>query len=112
VLANRNRIETVYQWIKTIDMKRNFFVRVCENGWDVQANDKWYNIQDLYVEEAMPQVIALSEAYIQIYERHSSQQNPNLIDNNNTVINGNNNNSNNNNNNSNNSINTTSPKSE
>jgi U4/U6.U5 tri-snRNP-associated protein 2 len=32
-----------------------------------KANNKWYNIQDLYVEEAMPQLIALSEAYIQIF---------------------------------------------
>jgi len=31
--------------------------------------DKWYDIQDLIVEEAMPPLIALSEAYIQIYER-------------------------------------------
>uniref|UniRef100_A0A6B2L3F3 USP domain-containing protein n=1 Tax=Arcella intermedia TaxID=1963864 RepID=A0A6B2L3F3_9EUKA len=45
-----------------------------ENFWYnlhvLQKNtDKWYDIQDLIVEEAMPPLIALSEAYIQFYER-------------------------------------------
>jgi len=34
-----------------------------------KSSDKWYDVQDLFVEEAMPPLIALSEAYIQIYER-------------------------------------------
>jgi len=34
-----------------------------------KSTDKWYDIQDLIVEEAMPPLIALSEAYIQFYER-------------------------------------------
>eukprot|EP01123_Difflugia_compressa_P012330 TRINITY_DN5229_c0_g2_i1.p1 TRINITY_DN5229_c0_g2~~TRINITY_DN5229_c0_g2_i1.p1 ORF type:complete len:131 (-),score=34.74 TRINITY_DN5229_c0_g2_i1:57-419(-) len=34
-----------------------------------KSNDKWYDIQDLIVEEAVPPLIALSEAYIQFYER-------------------------------------------
>eukprot|EP01102_Stenamoeba_stenopodia_P000694 TRINITY_DN10643_c0_g1_i1.p1 TRINITY_DN10643_c0_g1~~TRINITY_DN10643_c0_g1_i1.p1 ORF type:complete len:500 (-),score=105.02 TRINITY_DN10643_c0_g1_i1:4-1503(-) len=34
-----------------------------------KASDKWYEIQDLMVKETMPQLIALSEAYVQFYER-------------------------------------------
>jgi len=37
---------------------------------DVQnkGNEKWFEIQDLIVRETMPQLIALSEAYVQFYE--------------------------------------------
>jgi len=31
--------------------------------------EKWFEMQDLHVKETMPQLIAQSEAYIQIYER-------------------------------------------
>lgn len=34
-----------------------------------KSEDKWYDIQDMIIEEAMPPIIALSEAFIQIYER-------------------------------------------
>jgi len=34
-----------------------------------KASGTWYDIQDLIIEEVMPPVIALSEAYLQIYER-------------------------------------------
>jgi U4/U6.U5 tri-snRNP-associated protein 2 len=34
-----------------------------------KASDTWYDIQDLIIDEIMPPVIALSEAYIQVYER-------------------------------------------
>jgi len=34
-----------------------------------KSSNKWHDIQDLFVEEVMPPLIALSEAYIQIYER-------------------------------------------
>eukprot|EP01098_Paradermamoeba_levis_P013863 TRINITY_DN6438_c0_g1_i2.p1 TRINITY_DN6438_c0_g1~~TRINITY_DN6438_c0_g1_i2.p1 ORF type:complete len:324 (-),score=99.58 TRINITY_DN6438_c0_g1_i2:74-1018(-) len=33
-----------------------------------KGNDKWFEVQDLIVTETMPQLIALSEAYIQFYE--------------------------------------------
>lgn len=33
-----------------------------------KATDKWYDIQDLMIEEALPPLIALSEAFLQIYE--------------------------------------------
>jgi len=39
-----------------------------------KSTDKWYDIQDLIVEEAMPPLIALSEAYIQFYERVDTPQ--------------------------------------
>lgn len=32
-----------------------------------QATEQWYEIQDLMVRETMPQLISLSESYIQIY---------------------------------------------
>jgi U4/U6.U5 tri-snRNP-associated protein 2 len=34
-----------------------------------KASDTWYDIQDLIIEEVMPPVIALSECYLQVYER-------------------------------------------
>jgi len=33
-----------------------------------RGNDQWYEIQDLTARDTMPQLISLSEAYIQIYE--------------------------------------------
>ncbi|KAI9105745.1 hypothetical protein DFS34DRAFT_27631 [Phlyctochytrium arcticum] len=36
------------------------------------ATDQWFMIQDLFVEEIMPQMIFLSESYIQIWERRES----------------------------------------
>jgi len=37
-----------------------------------KASDQWYEIQDLHVQETMPQLIGLSESYIMIYERKKS----------------------------------------
>lgn len=34
-----------------------------------KATDQWYEVQDLHVQETMPQLIGLSESYIMIYER-------------------------------------------
>jgi U4/U6.U5 tri-snRNP-associated protein 2 len=34
-----------------------------------RATDQWFQIQDLRVEEILPQMIFLSESYIQIWER-------------------------------------------
>lgn len=34
-----------------------------------KGNEKWFKIQDLIVEETMPQIIVTSEAYLQIFER-------------------------------------------
>ena len=34
-----------------------------------KASGKWYEIQDLMVKEVLPQMITLTEAYIQVYER-------------------------------------------
>lgn len=36
---------------------------------DCQAKEQWLEIQDLFVEERSPQMIFLSESYIQIWER-------------------------------------------
>jgi len=57
----------------------NLIANIRHNGTPTEFNfnchilqksaDKWYDIQDLIVEEAMPPLIALSEAYIQVYER-------------------------------------------
>ena len=37
-----------------------------------QATDQWYEIQDLHVQETMPQLVGLSESYMLVYERHST----------------------------------------
>jgi len=33
-----------------------------------KANDTWYDVEDLHVQETLPQLVALSPSYIQIYE--------------------------------------------
>ena len=34
-----------------------------------KATEQWYEIQDLHVQETMPQLVGLSESYMLIYER-------------------------------------------
>lgn len=34
-----------------------------------QATEQWYEIQDLHVQETMPQLIGVSESYMMVYER-------------------------------------------
>ena len=34
-----------------------------------KATEQWYEIQDLHVQETMPQLVGLSESYLLIYER-------------------------------------------
>ena len=33
-----------------------------------KANETWYEIEDLHVQETLPQLVALSPSYLQIYE--------------------------------------------
>ncbi|KAG9454624.1 hypothetical protein H6P81_007528 [Aristolochia fimbriata] len=35
-----------------------------------KSEELWYEMQDLHVAETLPQMVALSEAYMQIYEQH------------------------------------------
>ncbi|CAL5040123.1 unnamed protein product [Urochloa decumbens] len=35
-----------------------------------KSEEAWYEMQDLHVTETLPQMVALSEAYMQIYEQH------------------------------------------
>lgn len=35
----------------------------------LKATEQWYEIQDLHVQETMPQLIGVSESYMMIYER-------------------------------------------
>jgi len=37
------------------------------------ATNQWYEIQDLHVQETMPQLIGVSESYLLIFERKSAQ---------------------------------------
>ena len=39
-----------------------------------KASNQWYEIQDLHVQETMPQLIGVSESYLLIFERKSAQQ--------------------------------------
>lgn len=39
-----------------------------------KASNQWYEIQDLHVQEIMPQLIGVSESYLMIFERKSAQQ--------------------------------------
>ncbi|KAK2639550.1 hypothetical protein Ddye_027345 [Dipteronia dyeriana] len=38
-----------------------------------KSDELWYEMQDLHVQEVLPQIVALSEAYLQIYEQHVLQ---------------------------------------
>lgn len=40
-----------------------------------RGTKQWYEIQDLHVQEIMPQQIGLSESYLLIFERKSAQRN-------------------------------------
>ncbi|KAJ4783549.1 Ubiquitin C-terminal hydrolases superfamily protein [Rhynchospora pubera] len=35
-----------------------------------KSEEQWYEMQDLHVTETLPQIVALSETYMQIYEQH------------------------------------------
>ena len=37
-----------------------------------KANDQWYEVQDLHVNGVHPQLISVSESYIQVYEAASA----------------------------------------
>ena len=37
-----------------------------------KGTEQWYEIQDLHVQETMPQLVGLSESYMLIYERHKT----------------------------------------
>ncbi|XXG81923.1 hypothetical protein AAC387_Pa09g2453 [Persea americana] len=39
-----------------------------------KSEELWYEMQDLHVAETLPQMVALSEAYMQIYEQQQQQQ--------------------------------------
>lgn len=38
-----------------------------------RASNQWYEMQDLHVQEIMPQLIGVSESYVLIFERKSVQ---------------------------------------
>lgn len=38
-----------------------------------KASEQWYEMQDLHVQEILPQLIGLSESYMMIYERQDAQ---------------------------------------
>lgn len=38
-----------------------------------KASNQWYEIQDLHVQETMPQLIGVSESYVLIFQRKSEQ---------------------------------------
>ncbi|OQS07875.1 U4/U6.U5 tri-snRNP-associated protein [Thraustotheca clavata] len=37
-----------------------------------RATEQWYELQDLHVQETMPQLIGISESYVLVYERQAS----------------------------------------
>jgi U4/U6.U5 tri-snRNP-associated protein 2 len=39
-----------------------------------KGSGKWYEMTDLYVTEILPQMITLTEAYVQIYERRGAER--------------------------------------
>jgi U4/U6.U5 tri-snRNP-associated protein 2 len=43
-----------------------------------KLEDTWYEVQDLSIVEVLPQMVALTEAYLQVYERRTSNENTNF----------------------------------
>ncbi|NWQ71833.1 SNUT2 protein, partial [Neopipo cinnamomea] len=43
-------------------------------SWSRQGTGKWYELQDLQVTDILPQMITLSEAYIQIWKRREEDE--------------------------------------
>ena len=35
----------------------------------ISGSNNWYEMQDLHVSKVLPEILPLSEAYVQIYER-------------------------------------------
>ena len=66
------------QEIKSDGCLYNLLVNICHEGdlktgqykAFVKKNEQWFAIQNLFVEEVMPPMVALPESYIQIWERH------------------------------------------
>jgi len=44
-----------------------FFSKCLSHKIGVQGSNQWYEMQDLHVSDILPQMITLSEAYIQIW---------------------------------------------
>ena len=36
----------------------------------ISGSDKWFELQDLHIAKILPEVLTLSEAYVQIYYRN------------------------------------------
>lgn len=47
-----------------------FLNRVCAQQMNGRrrGDEQWYEVQDLSVSEILPQMVALSEAYLQVYQ--------------------------------------------
>lgn len=42
------------------------------------AENLWYEVQDLIIQEVVPDAVAISEAYIQVYERQGVESDSTL----------------------------------
>lgn len=61
-----------------INSKYNLLANICHEGkpkggfYKVHVKNKalnqWFEIQDLHISQVVPQLVSLSESYIQIYE--------------------------------------------
>jgi hypothetical protein len=50
---------------KGVAVKEGVFRAQCLN----KAQEQWFLMDDLHIQEILPQVVSISEAYIQVYER-------------------------------------------
>ena len=53
---------------------------LCIHTIHIQASDQWYEIQDLHVQETLPQLITISESCVLIYEKKGAVENINRVD--------------------------------
>jgi U4/U6.U5 tri-snRNP-associated protein 2 len=62
---------TLYDLIATVSHEGSFEDGIYKAYIHRKIEDIWYEVQDLNVKEVLPQIVALSEAYLLIYERLS-----------------------------------------
>lgn len=66
---DKSRWKTKYDLVANICHKGDYHNGVFSALTYHQANNVWYEMEDLHVKETMPQLVVVSEAYIQLWKR-------------------------------------------
>jgi U4/U6.U5 tri-snRNP-associated protein 2 len=75
ISPSSNNSDPIYDLIASIVHEGNIGLGIYKIYIHRKLEDKWYEVQDLSVVEVLPQMVALTEAYLQVYERKVSLKN-------------------------------------